>query len=96
MKRRYYIQNAESLTFWEWLVIFQEVIRHFNEKETYLNRNYLSEKYIKSKRAINVERVLEDRQIEGVDVDVEHTLVDKVSRHGFDLQINKLKVEAYI
>lgn len=66
------MRSAESLTYREWLSVLEEAIRQFNEKETYLIKNDLSERCINSKLAMYVERVLEDHEIEGVDVDVEY------------------------
>ena len=72
MKEGIIMRSAESLTYWEWLNVLEEAIRQFNEKETYLIKNDLSERCINSKLAMYVERVLEDQEIEGVDVDVEY------------------------
>ena len=59
------MRSADSLTYRELLSILQEAIRQFNENETYLIDNDLSERCINSKLAMYVERVLEEWEIDG-------------------------------
>ena len=66
------MRSADSLTYRELLSILQEAIRQFNENETYLINNDLSERCINSKLAMYVDRVLEEWEIDGANVDVEY------------------------